>query len=299
MLGPWSHGGWANGPGDSLGSIPLGSSTAAYFRESIQRPWFAYYLHGTGDGRFPEAWVFESGENAWHTFDRWPAPGTTPQLLYLAAGGRLSVTPPATGTGEHDAFRSDPSDPVPYAHRPDDGSAWATWMAQDQRFVTGRADLRTWTSDPLITDLTIAGDVVAELFASTSGTDADWVVKLVDVYPDTLPGDPAMAGYQLMVSGDILRGHFWRGFARATPIAADSVTPFTIDLHQQLYRFRKGHRIMVEVQSSWFPLYDRNPQRFVPNDFLATASDFQAAEHRVWHTPRYPSHLTVSVLPRP
>ncbi|HET7042891.1 MAG TPA: CocE/NonD family hydrolase, partial [Gemmatimonadales bacterium] len=261
VIGPWAHGGWARPAGDSIGPVPLGARTAEYFRERIQRPWFAHWLHGTGDGKFPEAWLFETGEAAWHTLPAWPVPAATPRALYLGAGGRLSFDPPGAGdaTG-YDEFRSDPADPVPYAHRPDDGSGWATWMAQDQRFVTGRPDVSTWVSAPLATDLTIAGDVTATLFASTTGTDADWVVKLIDVYPDSVPGDPALAGYQLMVNADILRGRYWRGFDHPTPIPAAQVTPFTVDLHQQLYRFRAGHRIMVEVQSSWFPLYDRNPQ---------------------------------------
>ncbi len=301
VLGPWSHGGWARGSGDSIGAVPLGSNSASYFREQIQRRWFAWYLHGTGDGKFPEAWVFETGENAWHTFDAWPPRHSTPREIYLHENGRLTFEPPARsavpGTRSYDAFRSDPADPVPYVRRPDDGSAWATWLAADQRFLAGRTDLLTFTSAPLTKDLTIAGDVAAHLFASTTGTDADWVVKLIDAYPDTLADQPQMAGYQLMVSADIMRGRYWRGQAPATPISANTVTPFRVDLHQQLYRFRKGHRLMVQVQSSWFPLYDRNPQTFVPNIFLAQRSDFRAQEHRVWHSARYPSHLTISVQP--
>ncbi|HUR93855.1 MAG TPA: CocE/NonD family hydrolase, partial [Gemmatimonadales bacterium] len=153
-----------------------------------------------------------------------------------------------------------------------------------------------WVSEPLATDLTIAGDVTAHLFASTTGTDADWVVKLIDVYPDSVPDRPQLGGYQLMVNADIMRGRYWKGFDRATPIVANTVTPFDIDLHQQLYRFRKGHRLMVQVQSSWFPLYDRNPQTFVPNIFHAKPSDFRPQTHRVWHTARYPSRISVRVL---
>ena len=297
VIGPWSHGGWLAGAGDSIGSVALGASSAAWFREKIQRPWFAYYLHGIGDGRFPEARLFETGENAWHAFDAWPPRAARPMALYLAAGGRLSLGVPPREVAEYDAFTSDPADPVPYAHRPDDGSGWATWLAQDQRFVTARADVRAWVSAPLAHDLTIAGEVAAHLFASTTGTDADWVVKLIDVYPDTLPGDPAMAGYQLMVSADILRGRYRDGFERARAIPADRVLPYTVDLHQQLYRFRQGHRIMVEVQGSWFPLYDRNPQSFAPNIFFAAPGDYRAREHRVWHSPRYPSRITVQTLP--
>jgi putative CocE/NonD family hydrolase len=165
-------------------------------------------------------------------------------------------------------------------------------MVQDQGFVRGRPDVLTWVSDELEQDLVIAGDVAAHLFASTSGSDADWVVKLIDLFPGSAGSD----GYALMVNGDIMRGRYWKGWSTATPIPAHTVTPFTIDLHQQLYRFRKGHRLMVQVQSSWFPLYDRNPQTFVPNIFLASPSAFVAREHRIWHTPRFPSHLTVRVL---
>jgi uncharacterized protein len=181
--------------------------------------------------------------------------------------------------------------------RPDDGSGWRTWLLQDQRFVDNRPDVLTWKSEPLAEDLTIAGDVVAHLFASTTGTDADWVVKLIDVYPDSVPETPRLGGYELMVNADIMRGRYWKGFSQATPVPANTVTPFTVDLHEQLYRFRKGHRLMVQVQSTWFPLYDRNPQTFVPNIFHATPSDFRAQEHRVWHTARYPSNLSVLVLP--
>jgi putative CocE/NonD family hydrolase len=152
-------------------------------------------------------------------------------------------------------------------------------------------------SAPLTEDFTIAGDVVAHLFASTTGTDADWVVKLIDVYPDSVAEKPSLGGYELMVNADIMRGRYWRGNAKATPIPANRVIEYTIDLHQQLYRFRAGHRLMVQVQSTWYPLYDRNPQVFVPNIFHAKATDFRAQQHRVWHTARYPSHISVQLTP--
>jgi hypothetical protein len=297
VLGPWFHGMWNRPGGDSLGPVALGEPTADWFRENIQRPWFAYYLHGKGDGRFPEAWAFESGENQWRTFDAWPPKGVQPQRIYLREGGKLAFEPPgAAPKAPYDAYVSDPAHPIPYIPRPDDGNGWRTWLERDQRFVHNRPDVLAWESDPLPEDLTIAGDVVAHLFASTTGTDADWVVKLIDVYPDSVEGQPAMGGYQLMVNADIMRGRYWKSFERATPIPANTVTPFTIDLHQQLYRFRKGHRLMVQVQSTWFPLYDRNPQTFVPNIFKAKASDYRAREHRIWHTAKYPSHIAVSVL---
>jgi putative CocE/NonD family hydrolase len=297
VLGPWDHVGWARPGGDSLGPIRMGSNTADWYRANVLRPWFAWYLHGKGDGNFPEAWAFETGENQWHTFDAWPPKNAEPRKLYLRANGKLSFDPPPAGSASYDSYISDPARPVPYVPRPDDGNGWDTWLVQSQRFVDNRPDVATWVSDPLTEDLTIAGDVTARLFASTTGTDADWVVKLIDVYPDSVADRPTMGGYQLIVNADIMRGRYWKGFTTVTPIPANTVTPFTVDLHQQLYRFRKGHRIMAQVQSTWFPLYDRNPQTFVPNIFNAKPSDFRAATHRIWHTPRYPSHLAVSVLP--
>lgn len=296
VLGPWSHGSWARTPGDSIGAIPLGSRTAAFFRDSIQRPWFAYHLHGRGSGDFPDAWTFETGEGAWHTDDAWPPRQASPRELYLGPAGRLSLTLPAAAGDEFTRYTSDPATPVPYVPRPEREDGWPTWLVQDQRFLEGRPDVLSWVSDPLAEDFTIAGDVTARLFASTTGSDADWVVKLIDVYPDSMEGDPGLAGYELMVAADILRGRYWGGFDRPAPIAANKVTPFTVDLHQQRYRFRRGHRIMVQVQSSWFPLYDRNPQQFIPNIFAATPADFRAAEHRVWHTPHYPSRISVLQL---
>ena len=314
VLGPWYHGGWNEPGGDSLGPIRLGSATADWFRASVQRPWFAHWLHGRGDGRFPEAWAFEAGANAWRAFDAWPPKDAAPLNLYLREGGRVAFEPPPAGrcradgrcppgaspdpdhAPDYDAYVSDPAHPVPYTPRPDDGSGWRTWLLHDQRFVDGRPDVLTWQSEPLEEDLTIAGDVAAHLFASTTGTDADWVVKLIDVHPESVEDRPELGGRQLIVNADIMRGRYWKGYERATPIPANAVTPFTVDLHQQLYRFRKGHRIMVQVQSSWFPLYDRNPQTFVPNIFRAKATDFRKRTHRIWHTARHPSRVAVRVL---
>jgi len=296
VVGPWFHGGWARGPGDSIGAIPLGGSTAQFFRDSIQRPWLARQLHGESGMEFPRTWAFETGANTWRTFQAWPPTEARPTTLYLGSGGRLTLDPPdGKGAGYHQ-FASDPAKPVPYVSQPEREDGWPTWLVEDQRFLGGRPDVVSWVSAPLAADLTIAGDVVAHLFASTTGTDADWVVKLIDVYPDSLPGEPRLAGYQLMVSGGILRGRYWRGFDRAAPIPANTVTPFVVDLHQQLYRFRRGHRVMVQVQSSWFPLYDRNPQVFLPNIFDAKPGDFHAQEHRVWHTSEYPSRVTVGEI---
>ena len=299
VLGPWFHNDWLRPGGDSLGAIKLGSNTAQYFREKIQRPFLAYYLHDKGDGHFADAWVFDAGERKWNTFDSWPAKNAKTRNIYLRDNHRLSFDAPGKsatkGNDGYDAYVSDPRNPVPYMPLPDDESG-AHWMQIDQRFLGNRTDVATWTSEPLKEDITIAGDVVAHLFASTTGTDADWVVKLIDVYPDSGSADGRMNGYQLMVNADVMRGRYWKGFSHASPIPANVVTPFNVDLHDQLYTFRKGHRLMVQVQSSWFPLYDRNPQKFVPNIFNASSADYSRQEHRIWRTNDYPSHISVQVL---
>ena len=294
VLGPWSHTTSSRGRGDSLGVIPLGEATAERYRAEIERPWFAYQLHGRGTGRFPEAWAYETGAGRWRTFDRWPPPAARPQRLYLREGGMLAFSPP-TKAAACQAFLSDPAHPVPNAPPGDDGST--NWLLADQRFLAGRADVASWRSEPLTEDLAIAGDVAAHLVASTSGTDADWVVKLIDIYPDSVAGHPALAGHQLMVSAEILRGRYRRGFGRARPIEAGRPLPYTVDLHQQLYRFRRGHRLMVQVQSSWFPMYDRNPQTFVPNLFTADSVAYTAQRHCVWQSPGQASYLSFGVLP--
>ena len=303
VMGPWHHGQWAREAGDSLGQVRFGSATGDHYRRRIEAPWFAYWLKGRGDGRFAEATVFDAGIGEWRTFDAWPPRQATKRRLYVRANGRLSFEPPRDTAGS-DRYVSDPAHPVPYRPRPVEwtydprGSRWRQWMTEDQRFVEGRPDVLAWQTEPLTQDVTLAGSVVARLFASTTGTDADWVVKLIDVYPDTVADRPGMGGYQLMVAGEIMRGRYARGWDAPSPIPANRVTPFTVDLHQQAYTFRRGHRIMVQVQSTWFPLHDRNPQTFVRNIFLARATDYRAQTHRIHRTARRPSHVAMDVLPR-
>jgi hypothetical protein len=266
----------------------------------LQARWFAHWLHDASGGTLPAATVFDAGTDQWRTFDRWPATGSERRHVYFGADGTLSLTPPASAAGS-DRFVSDPAHPVPYRPRPVERtyaptSRWSRWLSEDQRFVDARADVLTYQTPPLTEDMTVAGDVVAHLYAATTGSDADWVVKLIDVYPDTVPDRPQMGGYELMVNADIMRGRYWKGFEQATAIPPNTVEPFTVDLHQQSYTFRKGHRIMVQVQSSWFPLYDRNPQTFVPNIFLAHASDYQAETHTIYRSARYPSNVELDVL---
>jgi putative CocE/NonD family hydrolase len=303
-IGPWYHGEWFLEAGDSLGNVHFGSATGDYYRREIEAKWFAWWLKDKGDGRFAEATVFDAGSGQWHRFDAWPPRQATIRRLYVQEGGKLSFTaPPRSAAPAFDQYLSDPAHPVPYRPRPVErtydprGSRWERWMTEDQRFVDGRADVLTWQTDPLTQDLTVAGNITARLFAATTGTDADWVVKLIDVFPDTVPDRPAMGGYQLMIAGDVMRGRYWKSWEQAAPIPASTVTPFAVDLHGQAYTFRRGHRIMVQVQSSWFPLYDRNPQTFVPNIFRAKARDFRARTHRIYRDARHPSHIELPVLP--
>jgi putative CocE/NonD family hydrolase len=297
--GPWYHGQWFADSGVALGNAQFGSPTGIEYRQ-LQAKWFAYWLHGNGDGKFAEATVYDAGANRWRTFDRWPAV-TAPKNLYFEPNGKLGFDAPRAAGAAADAFVSDPAHPVPYRSRPVErtyapGSRWRRWMTEDQRFVDGRPDVLTWQTDTLNQDITIAGDVVARLFASTTGADADWVVKLIDVYPDTVAERPAMGGYELMVAGDIMRGRYRTSFEHPIPAKPGAVQAYAVDLHQQAYTFRRGHRIMVQVQSTWFPLYDRNPQTWVPNIFKAKPSDFRAETHRVFRTARYPSHVELPVL---
>jgi putative CocE/NonD family hydrolase len=301
VLGPWNHGGW-NGPGRGLGAVSFGSSTGNYFRSEIEAPWFAYYLKDKGKLNEPEAVTFQSGTNKWATYNHWPPKEAVARDLFLRGGKKLSFDKSAdTKATESESYVSDPANPVPYRKRPiqatyGPGSTWYTWLVQDQRFLKGRNDVLTWETDSLDADLTVSGDIVAHLFASTTGTDSDWVVKVIDVYPDTNPEDQKMAGYQLMVVDEIFRGRFRKGFETPTPIVADQVNEYVIDLHSNNHVFKRGHRVMVQVQSTWFPLYDRNPQKFVENIFTAKPSDYQTATQRVFESARYPSHITLPVL---
>lgn len=300
VMGPWNHGGWG-GRARRLGAIDFGSDTGNYFRKEIQAPFFAKLLKDKGNFTPAEATIFQSGANQWKTYDAWPAKNGAKRELYLHSGGRLSFEKPVQPNGDdgYDEYLSDPANPVPYRKRPilatyTQGSTWGAWLVDDQRFAAERADVLEWQSEPLTEDITITGDVIAHLFASTSGTDSDWVVKLIDVYPpDARPAD--MAGYQLMVADEIFRGRYRKSYEKPSALQARQVLPYVIDLRGQNYTFKRGHRIMVQVQSSWFPLYDRNPQTFVPNIFKARPGDFKPATQRVYRSRNYPSHISVSV----
>ena len=305
VAGPWNHGGWGHGPGESLGEIPFGSETSVYFRQKIEGPWFAYWLKDKGQLPLKEALLFQTGSDTWNSFDSWPPLEAKPRHLYFHEDGKLSFDAPLNATPEaFDAYVSDPAHPVPYRHRPvdmtypeDHPGSWYTWLVQDQRFVDQRPDVLTWQTDALDDEVTLAGQVTAKLFASTTGSDSDWIVKLIDVYPENVAQDWKLSGYELMIADEIFRGRFRNSFEKPEPIAPNEVTPFTIDLHTADHVFKKRHRIMVQVQSTWFPLYDRNPQKFVPNIFQAKDTDYQKATQRIYRSKRYPSSVEISVLP--
>ncbi|MGZ5438433.1 MAG: CocE/NonD family hydrolase [Candidatus Aminicenantales bacterium] len=304
--GPWNHGGWMRRDGSALGRIKFGSNTSQYYREKILAPFFAHYLKDKGGWDVPEAVTFETGTNEWRKYDAWPPRNLTEERgLYFREDGRLSFDPPTTEeAGAFDSYISDPAHPVPYRPRPIEptyysrGSGWPTWLVGDQRFAHLRPDVLSWETEPLAEDVTVTGRLTARLFASTSGTDSDWVVKLIDVYPEDYPDDPAMGGYQLMIANEVFRGRFLKSFERPEPLVPDRVAEFPIDLHAADHRFLKGHRIMVQVQSTWFPLIDRNPQTFVENIFLAKVSDYRPATQRVYRSKAHPSRIVLPVRVR-
>jgi putative CocE/NonD family hydrolase len=302
VAGPWNHGGWSGGAGSKLGDVEFGSATAKYFREQIKARWFAQHLKGRTQTNFPEAITFQTGANQWETHTAWPPrAGVHRQRLYFQSNGRLAFSPPAeTSRRAADSFLSDPARPVPYRNRPIEptygkGSRWSTWLLQDQRFVHNRPDVLSYETEVLTNDVAVTGEIFAQLFAATTGTDADWVVKLIDVYPESYSSDPKMGGFQLMVANEVFRGRFRESFEHPRSIPASKVLPYRFSLHAMNHRFLKGHKIMVQVQSTWFPVIDRNPQKFVPNIFEAAESDFQSATHRIFRSRAFPSHVDLPV----
>lgn len=296
--GPWSHGSWARPDGQKLGDIEFGSDTARYFREKIQAPWFAYWLKDQGNLPFQStAHTFQTGKNKWQSHDEWPPrQKTVPRNLFFHANGNLSFDSPSeTNPPAFDSYFSDPRNPVPFLPRPVRDDSWSSWMVQDQRFAANRPDVVSWKTEALSQDITITGDITAHLFASTSGTDSDWVVKLIDVYPQSDPSHPGMGGYQLMVASEIFRGRFRNNFAKPQAIPSNAIVEYNVDLHPNDHSFLEGHQIMVQIQSTWFPLYDPNPQQYVPNVFLATPDDFRASTQKVYRTKQFPSNIELPV----
>jgi putative CocE/NonD family hydrolase len=300
IVGPWNHGGWSRGDGQKLGRIDFGSKTAEYYRKNVLARFLAHHLKNKGNHDIPEALTFRTGLNKWERHDTWPPKSTAARPLYFHADGKLSFTPPPAGLNAFDSYISDPANPVPYRQRPITlRSGWATWQVEDQRFVHHRPDVLTWSTEPLTEDVVVSGKIIAKLFASTTGTDSDWIVKLIDVYPDKYEADPAMGGYQLMIAGDVMRGRYRNSFEKSEPITAGAVLPYEIGFPANDHVFLKGHRIMVQVQSTWFPVIDRNPQRFVRSIYQAKDSDFQKATQRIYRSGSQASHVLLPVMRNP
>ncbi|WP_426116585.1 CocE/NonD family hydrolase [Massilia sp. PWRC2] len=289
VVGPWRHSG-VNYKGASLGPLQFTGDTAAEFRRDVMQPFFDQYLKdGAPAAATPPVWSYETGSNHWRSLARWPlAPASTP--LYLKAGGQLGFDRPATlnasASAKYDEYVADPAKPVPFVPRPvrmAEDTVWKPWLVTDQRGFSDRPDVLSWVSAPLTAPLHIAGQPQVKLFASTSGTDADWVVKLIDVYPDEVAAQPELGGYQLGIAMDIFRGRYRQGLDKAVPIPANQVESYGFALPNADHVFLPGHRVMVQIQSSWFPLYDRNPQTFVPNIFYAKPGDYKKATQRIYH----------------
>lgn len=297
-MGPWRHS-QVNYDGSTLGALKFDGDTALQFRRDVLKPFFDQYLvDGAAKADTPPVLIYNTGENHWDRLPQWPRTAAQNRPLYLRAGGRLSFEAPQPGEATYEAYVSDPAKPVPFVPRPvrfADRDMWTSWLVKDQRFVDGRPDVLTFISEPLTEPLRIGGAPQVNLQAATSGTDSDWVVKLIDVYPDQTPSTPEMGGYELAVSMAIFRGRYRESFSTPQAIAANQVLDYRFGLPTANHVFQPGHRVMVQVQSSLFPLYDRNPQTFVPNIYLAKPGDYQKATQQIWHAPQQASFISLPV----
>jgi hypothetical protein len=300
VAGPWYHGQHWN-DGRQLGNITFGVNTSDQFRKNILSPFLRHFLLDEKVELPAPVNVFETGTNQWRSFDQWPPKGKTIRL-YLQPNSVLDFNPPKDGMAFTE-FVSDPEKPVPFAPRPNWSynydepttlAKWQRWLVEDQRFVDGRPDVVTWISEPLKEPLTIRGPVLVHLIAETTGTDADWVVKLIDEYP-AIDADPEMSGYELMISADIFRGRYRQSYENPTAIAADQPLEYTMHLPHVDHTIRPGHRLMVQIQSTWFPLYDRNPQTFVESIMSAPAEAYQKQQHRIYHDSENSTYLEFNI----
>ncbi len=314
VMGPWLHGGWSRGSGDRLGNVSFHSKTSEFYRENIEFPFFLYHLKGKGDGKLPEAYMFETGRDEWHKYDQWPPKEATARTLYFGDSGKLSESAPSGKQG-FDEYVSDPAKPVPYMSEVTPNMA-VSYMVADQRFASSRPDVLTYETEPLDGDLSVAGPLKATLYVSTTGTDSDFIVKLIDVYPGDFPDadpdptlrllDPSvlallpppfrMGGYQQLVRGEPFRGKFRNSFEKPEPFTPGKVEKVEFVLPDVYHAFRRGHRLMVQVQSSWFPLVDRNPQKFMKIS-EARSEDFQKATQRVYRSGNTRSAIQLMILP--
>jgi len=304
VMGPWGHGDWARSlTPHVIGDIDYGGDISGWYQREVEAPFFRYWLKGEGSRPEFDALTFDTGRKEWRSFLAWPPPEATTRTLHLRDGEALSWNPPAAGEAEFTEYVSDPNEPVPYTEDVRFVFTPRSYMNADQRFAERRPDVIEFQTEVFEADLTLAGDILARLMVSTTGTDADWVVKLIDVYPDSLqngentPDGVVLGGYQQMVRSEIFRGRFRDSYESPKPFEPGEVTKVEFPLQDVLHTFKAGHRLMVQIQSTWFPLFDRNPQTFVPNIFKADEADFVAADHRIWHSPASGSVLEVQVAP--
>jgi putative CocE/NonD family hydrolase len=301
VVGPWHHGGWARTEGENLGAVSFGSKTAAFYRQHIELPFFNKHLKGADVPALPEATLFETGGNRWRTFDAWPPRELAVKPLYAQPAGKLTFDPPPSGNDPFTEFISDPNRPVPYIENMS-STMTREHMVDDQRFASRRPDVVVYQTDVLKEDLTLAGRIQADLWVSTSGGDADWIVKVIDVFPDDHPSSAftpthqTMSAYQMLVRSEVIRGRFRNSYERPEPFVSNRPTRVPLILQDVLHRFKKGHRLMIQIQSTWFPLVDRNPQKYVDNIFFADPADFTRATHRVFHAPDHPTRFHLPVL---
>ena len=299
VLGPWNHG---QGRRDarSLGLLQFEGDTGGWFRRKVMQPFLDHYLRDAPKPDIPRVLVYETGANAWHRFDDWPLLGVS-RNLYVHADGRLSFEAPLATMQAFDEYVSDPAKPVPYRQRPIVStyaaeSTWGDWLVDDQRHAASRTDVLVWSTDTLKEPVRVAGEPVARLFASTSGSDSDWVVKIIDVWPEEVAENPKLGGYQQMLSANIFRGRYREDLTVAKPLTPSKALEYRIPLPHTSHTFLPGHRIMVQVQSSWFPLYDRNPQTFVPNIMFAPPESYRKATQRIWRTAEFPTAIELPII---
>ncbi|MEI5985671.1 MULTISPECIES: CocE/NonD family hydrolase [Sphingobacterium] len=299
VMGPWFHGGWVRSKGDSFGDIRFGEETSTHYQNTFELPFFEYYLKGKGDFKAAEANVFFTGSNEWKTFDTWPSQNTTTSSLFLQADGKLSPKQPAKSHPFLE-YKSDPNKPVPFQEGIISNRT-REYMVADQRFVSNRPDVLVFETEVLENDLTMAGSIIADLHVSMTGTDADFIVKVIDVYPDTstatspVSKDIVMPNYQMLVRGEILRGKFRNSFSKPEPFTPNEITNVKVNLPDVAHTFKKGHKIMVQIQHTWFPLADRNPNQFM-DIYQAKATDYIKNTHRLYVDPEHPSKINFSVL---
>lgn len=300
VWGPWLHGGWARMDGDTLGHIRFDQKTGVWYRENVEFPFFMHYLKGKGEMKLPEVTAFMTGANEWKSYTAWPPKETSPKKLYLHPNGKLSFSPPSDRPNAYDEFVSDPKKPVPFTAQITMAMGH-TFMVEDQRFAWSRPDVLVYQTEPLQDDVTIAGPAKVVLYGSTSGTDCDWIVKLIDVFPGNAP-DPEpnptnvrMGRFQMLLAGEVFRAKFRNSFEKPEPLQPNKVTKLEFDLPDKLHRFKKGHKIMVQIQSTWFPLVDLNPGKFV-DIYNAKESDFQKTTQRVYRSGQWSTHLELKTL---